>query len=128
MEQAKKVILKRKARENSQREQVFTDATSEKNYLMLKESVIYLVYIAVFVIMILYQTNNKSAQAAGWPVQYVLTRQEFNTSGVVNGSTLTKTFKQIDSTDEMFAFVEQNVIPFIYETSTIAEQANVAVG
>lgn len=28
----------------------------------------------------------------------------------------------------MFAFVEQNVIPFIYQTSTIAEKVNVAVG
>lgn len=48
---------------------MFTNATSEKNYLILKESLIYLVHIVVFVVMILYQTNNKTAQAAGWPVQ-----------------------------------------------------------
>jgi hypothetical protein len=73
LKNAMRYILKKKEIDIHRRRDIFENSANMDNYNSLKESIVYLAYIIVFVTMILYQTNNTSSQKAGWPVKRVIT-------------------------------------------------------
>eukprot|EP00347_Sterkiella_histriomuscorum_P005839 403355073 len=132
LNKAKMKILKRKKLEKIRRKQKFTNPTDLESYIKLKESLIFLMFILIYVIMLLYQTNNKSSQRASNPIKNLVYTTPFNQTrkNLLLGNNKTAQqmkFDQINDPDDMFDFLSQIVVPFIYEDDTIVRKQNIGI-
>ncbi|CDW74117.1 polycystic kidney disease 2-like 1 [Stylonychia lemnae] len=130
LNRTKIAILKRKRLEKIKRKQQFTNPTDVESFIKLKESVIYSIFIIVYVTMLLYQTNNKTSQQASSPIRNLLFFKKFEQHKKYQDMGLKGSmigFQQISNPDDIFDFVGEIIFPFVYANDTIMQQSNLGV-